>query len=159
MAGHGRKSLWNGSYSSQKNKEEITMPKKPIAAPQQEQTPQTAAPTQASPPIQLAVRVRPIKPMGNLLGYASVNINGAFAVDGIKVVSGKNGLFTSMPSYLDGAGKYRDVCFPVTPEFRQQLNEAVVSEYQQTLERMQNISQQGQEQSQQTPEIAAPTIG
>jgi stage V sporulation protein G len=139
------------------------MPKKQAATPQQDQTQQadqtTAAPAQATPPIHLAVRVRPIQPKGNLLGYASVNMNGAFAVDGIKVVSGKNGLFTSMPSYKDGTGQYRDVCFPVTPEFRQQLNEAVVSEYQQTIERMQSVSQQGQEQSQQTPEIAAPVIG
>ncbi len=140
------------------------MPKKPLAAPapqqeQQEQTAQQAtqaAPAQEMPPIHLDVRVRPIKPKGNLLGYASANINGAFAVDGIKVVSGKNGLFTSMPSYRDGNGQYRDICFPVTPEFRRQLNDAVVTGYQQTLEQMQDISRQGQEQ--QAPAFAGPAM-
>ena len=109
------------------------------------------------PPIHLDVRVRPIAQKGNLLGYASVNINGAFAVDGIKVVNGKNGLFTSMPSYQDGKGQYRDICFPITPEFRKQLNEAVVTEYQQTLEQMQTASiQQGQTRD--APALADPAM-
>ncbi len=139
------------------------MPRKAAAPPTQQQeqpqdqTVQTAAQTQEMPPIHLDVRVRPIAQKGNLLGYASVNINGAFAVDGIKVVNGKNGLFTSMPSYQDGKGQYRDICFPVTPEFRKQLNEAVVSEYQQTLEQMQTATMQ-QGQTREAPAMADPAM-
>ena len=130
----------------------------------QEQEPQQAqgqtaqaAPAQEMPPMHLDVRVRPITPKGNLMGYASVNINGAFAVDGIKVVNGKNGLFTSMPSYQDGKGQYRDICFPITAEFRQQLNEAIVAGYHQSLERMQTASTQGQ--TREAPAMAVPAMG
>ncbi len=137
------------------------MPRKAAAPPTQQQEQaqdqavQTAAQTQEMPQIHLDVRVRPIAQKGNLLGYASVNINGAFAVDGIKVVNGKNGLFTSMPSYQDGKGQYRDICFPVTPEFRKQLNEAVVTEYQQTIEQIQTASMQ-QGQTREAPAMADP---
>jgi stage V sporulation protein G len=139
------------------------MPRKAAAPPtqQQEQTQdqviQTAAPAQEMPPIHLDVRVRPIAQKGNLLGYASVNINGAFAVDGIKVVNGKNGLFVSMPSYQDGKGQYKDIAFPITAEFRKQLNEAVVTEYQQTLEQMQTASVQ-QGQTREAPAMADPAM-
>ena len=48
-------------------------------------------------PLPIEVMVRPIEPMGKLLGYASVNIGG-IVVDDFKVVDGKNGLFLSPPS-------------------------------------------------------------
>ena len=48
-------------------------------------------------PLPIEVMVRPIEPMGKLLGYASVNIGG-IVVDDFKVVDGKNGMFLSPPS-------------------------------------------------------------
>ena len=96
----------------------------------------------------LDVRVRPITPKGNLLGYASVNMNGQFAVDNIAIVSGKNGIFCNMPSYKDGHGQYRNVCFPVTKEFHQQLNQAVVTGYHQTIKQMQIASNEAQQRAQ-----------
>jgi stage V sporulation protein G len=113
------------------------------------QTVQAAAPAKEMPPVHLDVRVRPITPMGNLMGYASATLNGCFAVDDIKIVSGKNGLFASMPSVKDGNGQYKDVCFPVTAEFRQQLQQAVVAGYHQALQRMQEAAQQAQQQQEQ----------
>jgi len=121
----------------------------------QDQTAEQAAPAQEMPPMHLDVRVRPISPKGNLLGYASVNINGCFAVDGIKVMTGKHGLFATMPSYQDGKGNYRDVCFPVTKEFHGQLNQAVVTGYQQTIEQMQTASNEAQQRAQ-APQQEAP---
>lgn len=80
--------------------------------------------------IKLDVRAYPIaEPKGNTVAFASVTINDCFAVRGIKVVNGENGLFASMPSMKDGKGGYQDVCFPVTKELRAQLNEAVVGAY------------------------------
>ena len=43
-------------------------------------------------PLPIEVSVRPIEPMGKLLGYASVNIGGV-VVDDFKVVDGKTGFF------------------------------------------------------------------
>ena len=92
-------------------------------------------------PMELDVRIRPVN-KGNVLAYASMNINKAFAVDGIKVLNGEKGLFVSMPSYKGGDGKYHDICFPINKEFRAQMNEAVLGEYRQTLQQMQEAAQQ-----------------
>ena len=52
---------------------------------------------------------------------------------GIKVVEGgKDGLFVAMPSRKTQDG-YKDICFPVTAEFRSQLYSAVLDTYHQTL--------------------------
>lgn len=68
---------------------------------------------------------------------ASVNIGGAFAVHGISVVEGKNGLFVTMPqrSYMDRSGekKYNDVFHSVSKEAHDALNKAVLDAYQQAL--------------------------
>ena len=39
------------------------------------------------------------------------------------------GLFVGMPSQPDGKGGYRDMAYPVTKEFREQLNTAVLQAY------------------------------
>lgn len=65
-------------------------------------------------------------------GTASVNINGAFAIRGVKIIEGSNGLFVSMPSYKVG-NEYKDICFPITQECRKQLHEAVIGAYEQAI--------------------------
>jgi DNA-binding cell septation regulator SpoVG len=83
----------------------------------------------------LEVRAWPLRaPKGHLQGFASVTIAGCFAVNGVQIMSGKNGLFVSMPSTKDSKGEYRDVCFPVTAQFRHQINEAVLGEFHAALE-------------------------
>lgn len=67
---------------------------------------------------------------GNLLAFASVTIAGCFAVNGVKVMQGKNGLFVSMPQMQDCKDEWHDVCFPVTSETRQAINRVVLGEYQ-----------------------------
>lgn len=88
-------------------------------------------------PINLNVRVRPIAPRENLVGFASVTINNSFVVDGIKVCSGEHGLYINMPSSQDTSGKWHDICKPITAGFRKQLTEAVVEGYGAAIERMQ----------------------
>ena len=66
---------------------------------------------------------------GGIRAYASATIDGCFAVRGIKVVEGgRDGLFVSMPSRKTTEG-YKEVCFPVTAEFREQLHNAVMDAY------------------------------
>lgn len=50
-------------------------------------------------PLDFDVRIHSIKPNESIKGTASVNINGAFAIRGVKIIEGSNGLFVSMPSY------------------------------------------------------------
>lgn len=64
--------------------------------------------------------------------YASVNIGGAFAVHGIKVIDSVKGIFVSMPSNSykkDGKVEYSDICHPITAEARNELIEKVTEAY------------------------------
>ena len=42
-----------------------------------------------------------------------------------------------MPSTQDKQGKWRDVCWPVTADFRRQLNDALIGGYGQAIENLQ----------------------
>lgn len=84
----------------------------------------------------LEIRITSMYPPGAAGGtraYASATIDGCFGVRGIKIVEGgKDGLFVSMPSRKTQDG-YRDICFPVTAEFRNELHTAVLDAYHQAL--------------------------
>ena len=69
------------------------------------------------------------------MGFASVKFNDCFVVENLKIVQGSKGLFLGMPSQPDGKGGYRDMAYPVTKEFREQLNTAVLQAYEAKLER------------------------
>ena len=100
-------------------------------------------------PMKVAVKIGSIRPEGNIKAYASVNLNGYFAIRNVKVLDSTKGLFVSMPSYKAGNGEYKDICFPVTKEFREQLNNAVLDAYQQAL--LQTQSQAAPKQSPEAP--------
>jgi len=80
-------------------------------------------------PMKIDVKIGSIRPDGNVRAYASVNLNDCFAIRNVKIVDSTKGLFIAMPSYKAGNGEYKDICFPVTKEFREQLNQAVVYAY------------------------------
>lgn len=84
-------------------------------------------------------------------GYASATVDGCLGIRGIKIVEGgKNGLFVSMPS-RKGADGYKDICFPVTSEFSEQLRGAVLDAYHQALNQAVSQSSTHQPQADQTP--------
>lgn len=95
----------------------------------------------------LDVRITSMYPPGSQGGtraYASATIDGCFAVRGIKIVEGgRDGLFVSMPSRKTQDG-YKEVCFPVTAEFREQLHKAVMNAYQQAITQAQTPPPQEQ---------------
>lgn len=99
------------------------------------------APAQEQLPTSISVKIHSVHTSGPLLANASINFNACFAIRGVKVVQGEHGPFVSMPSYKSG-GEYKDVCFPITKDFREQLNAAVVGAYQQELAQ---LTQRGQE--------------
>lgn len=57
-------------------------------------------------PTHYSVKIHSLRPEGSCRATASVNINGCFAVRGIKVMDSSKGLFVSMPSYRAGNGEY-----------------------------------------------------
>ncbi|MDR1604129.1 MAG: SpoVG family protein [Gracilibacteraceae bacterium] len=96
---------------------------------------QNQSPSQNHPKVE--VRIHPIStPRSNLLAYAAVTLSNCFVINGVQILNGKNGIFVAMPSYKDKKGEYRDICFPVTAEFRSILHETVLAEYAQSCEQV-----------------------
>lgn len=96
---------------------------------------QREPPAREQLPMQVDVKIHALHTSGPVLANASVDLNGCFAIRGVKVVDSENGPFISMPRYKAG-GEYKDVCFPCTKEFRQQFHQAVLDAYQQALEQI-----------------------
>ena len=56
-------------------------------------TPQSETPQQQTLPMQYDVRIHSLRLDGNCRAHASVNINGCFAIRGVKVMESSKGLF------------------------------------------------------------------
>lgn len=69
---------------------------------------------------------------GGVRAYASVTVDGCLGIQGVRVIEGREGLFVSMPSRKVGDG-YKEICFPVTKEFREQLHREVLDAFEQAL--------------------------
>lgn len=111
---------------------------------------------------QLDVRINSMYPpgtQGGIRAYASATIDGCLAVRGIKIVEGgKDGLFVSMPSRKTQDG-YKEICFPVTAEFRNQLYGAVMDAYHQALELAQTPPQASPVQQTEAPQNSRQMAG
>ena len=112
--------------------------------------PPASAPECEALPTQVDVKIHALHASGSVLADASVNLNGCFAIRGVKVVQGSNGPFVSMPSYK-GRDGYKDICFPCTKEFRQEFHQAVLDAYQQALTQLPQRQQEQGGQYQEAP--------
>lgn len=79
------------------------------------------------------VKIRKIEGAGTLLANANVTIDGQYAVNGFKIIQGKEEPFVSMPTgkpyEKDGKQEYPEVFFPVTKEARETLVTAIMDAY------------------------------
>lgn len=75
------------------------------------------------------VQVRKVDWGNSVEGLASVTFDDCFVVRDLKIVKGKNGYFVAMPSRRGGDGEYRDICHPVTAEFRNKLQEEILKQF------------------------------
>lgn len=75
------------------------------------------------------VNIYPYEGKGSLVAFASVTFDKCFVVKGFRVFEGKKGLFMACPSEKIGKNDYRDTAFPITAEFRETLNDAIVEAY------------------------------
>lgn len=62
-------------------------------------------------------------------GYATIVLDDCFLVNDIKIISGKNGCFISMPAKKKKDGKFKDIAHPITKDLREQIEKAIFSEY------------------------------
>ena len=76
----------------------------------------------------------PEKDHGKLLGFASINLGGVFAVNGIRIYDTEKGPFIAMPSTKGKDDKYHDICCPTTKEMREAVNTTILDAYQKEVE-------------------------
>lgn len=67
---------------------------------------------------------------GKVKAMANITIDGEFVVTGLRIIEGNNGPFVSMPSRKTKNDEYKDIAFPITKEVRQQIQDAVLGEWQ-----------------------------
>lgn len=121
----------------------------------QENTTQAATPETTYPPMHLDVRINRINPTGYVRANASVTLNGCFGVKNIKIMDGSKGIYVAMPSYtVQSSGEWREHCFPVTKEFREQLHSEVLDAYHQALNMSHESAMQGAPQPEYEPMTA-----
>ena len=88
------------------------------------------------------IRLNLINRDGAVKAIGSFSLDNAFAIRGVRIMEDKNGKnFVAFPSREKSNGEYEDLAFPLSKEFYHQVTEAVVAEYDRTLEEKQNQSQ------------------
>ena len=78
------------------------------------------------------VRVFPVDE-DKLKAFVSIIIDDCFVVSDIKIISGNNGLFISMPSKKRKNGTFRDIAHPLNNETRKRIEERVLARYREVL--------------------------
>ena len=67
--------------------------------------------------------------LGAVEAIASIVINNAIAINNIKIINGKNGLFIAMPSRKASNGEFKDIVYPINTETREIIEKAILTEY------------------------------
>lgn len=75
------------------------------------------------------LRIRKVEDEGKLRAYVTVTFDNCFVVHNVKIIEGKSGLFIAMPSRKTANGEYKDVAHPISPEFRTELQNKILDEY------------------------------
>lgn len=75
------------------------------------------------------IRIRKVEAEGKLKAYVTLTFDNCFVVHNVKIIEGKTGLFIAMPSRKTSSGDYKDVAHPISPEFRTELQEKILAEY------------------------------
>lgn len=75
------------------------------------------------------LRIRKVEDEGKLKAYVTVTFDNSFVVHNVKIIEGQNGLFIAMPSRKTANGEYKDVAHPISPEFRNELQDKIIGEY------------------------------
>ena len=72
----------------------------------------------------------------NVKGFADVVFDRSFVIHGIAIINGRDGIFLGMPfrEQTNGNGgnerpEKLDICHPITKDFREVLDEAVLTEF------------------------------
>lgn len=79
------------------------------------------------------VRIKKVASDGKMKGIASVTFDDAFVVHDIKIIEGREKLFTAMPSRRTLENEFKDIAHPINSEMRDKLETAVINKYNETI--------------------------
>ena len=66
-----------------------------------------------------------------LRAWATITLNNAFVVKGIRIIRGNQRVFVAMPSKQQKDGKYQDIAHPISKDFRDFLESRILAVYNQ----------------------------
>jgi stage V sporulation protein G len=75
------------------------------------------------------VRLKKVDGHNRLKAIASVTIDDCFVIHELRIIEGDNGLFIAMPSRKLPEGEFKDIAHPINAETREQLEKAIIDEY------------------------------
>lgn len=64
-----------------------------------------------------------------LKAFASITFDDCFVVRGLKVISGSQGYFVSMPSRKRKDGSYQDIAHPINNDMRKKIEDKVLDAF------------------------------
>ena len=74
-------------------------------------------------------KIKKVDGHNRLKAIASVTIDDCFVIHELRIIDGDNGLFIAMPSRKLPEGEFKDIAHPINAETREQLEKAVLDEY------------------------------
>lgn len=73
-----------------------------------------------------------------LKGFASITLDNAFVVRGLKIIEGASGLFIAMPSRKRRDGTFQDIAHPINMGTREWMENQVIAAYRQEIQRVES---------------------
>lgn len=68
--------------------------------------------------------------LGHMKGMAKIILNDQFVIQGLRIMEGENGMFVGYPPDQFYKGEdYRSVCFPITRQLREHIENCVLEKY------------------------------
>lgn len=62
-------------------------------------------------------------------GYAIIELDGVLKINGIRIIEGNSRMFAAMPNRKISDDKYIDYVYPVNKELREEIESAILEEY------------------------------
>lgn len=78
------------------------------------------------------VKVRKVEAETRLKAIASITFDNDFVVNDIKIIESDKGCFIGMPCRKMSDGTYKDVAHPINAKAREEIQQAILAEYEKT---------------------------
>lgn len=78
-----------------------------------------------------------------LKGFASITLDDAFVIRGLKIIEGATGPFVAMPSRKRKDGTFQDIAHPINMKTREWMENQVITAYKEELRRIEEAGPDG----------------